>query len=264
MKQGQFIAIMVVVLIALGTAIYGVYELTKPVPAEVLSSYETVNLSVVNSISGTAINPVTKITGVDVTYTRTITPTDGAYSWTSVKRGTYDFEMELSGYYDETEQELVEDTTKTTGVELDLDEVGTFSWGETSATGALTADENNQKVNFTVYLKNTAENTILKSLLLKIYENHNVQSGDNIIHNIDSLKISGQTFSVDDPSDGKWEIPASSLGSISGVDVIPLTFTLQIDVGPAGSISQIKLVVSDLDGVSPETSSTKWLTFTAA
>lgn len=259
MKSIQVIGI-VIAITALGLGGYAVYEWKQPTEAAILTTYETVNLSFSDAINGVAINPVTKIVGTDVSYTRTITPTSGAYAWTDVEKGTYTFEMKLASYYTETETETISSTRDTTGADLDMYQIGTFSWGETAATGALTNNDNDQKVNFTVYLKNTAENTLLNDLRLKIYENDNFTG----TLNVDSLTCN-YALDVDDPSDGKWEISATELGDIEEVDVIAITFQIQVDVpNESGNQMWLKLVTSDLDGVSPKTSSAMWIKFTAA
>lgn len=256
----QNIAIIVIALIAIAIGLWVTEDYWRP--AEVLpylDTYETVTLTFSDERSGEILNPVVTLKGVD--YTVKKTATGGSAEFTAVPRGTYTVETKLAGIYDETFSRTIQSTTKDISMNFTLDNIGTFSWAETPATVALTPNENDQVVVLRVYLSNSAKDTVLKNVRVKLEaeETHPIAT-------IDDLECTSHSFEEDDLTAEKWIISGLTIGDIEGEATITVTYRITLDVGPGGADNDIVFTVSiqDLDGDSPETSASKTITMTAS
>lgn len=259
-SNGAAWAIVVIAIIAL--ALYGYNEYYRPAAVVYEDIYETATISFSDARSGAVINPAVTLTGTTVAYGPIkVTASGGAAVWSAVPRGDYKVESELTGYYDdEVTGYTIESTTVTFSGNLTKDNIGTFSWGDTSATGeAPSLDENNQTVTVRLYLNNTADDTVIKSLRVKLVAN--IGEHENI--DIDKIECLSHSFEEDDATAEKWIISGSVIGDIEETTVT-VTYRLTLDVGAAADALVLTASVQDLDGDSPQVSASKTITLTAA
>jgi len=254
------IILVAAVIIGLGAYLYNEYW--RPAAVIYEDIYTTATISFSDALSGAVINPTVTLTGTTVAYGPIkVTASGGAAEWSAVPRGDYKVESELTGYYDaEVTGYTIESKTTTFSGSLTKDNIGTFSWGDTSATGeAPSLSENNQTVTVRLYLNNTADDTVIKSLRVKLVAN--IGEHENI--DIDKIECLSHSFEEDDATAEKWIISGSVIGDIKETTVT-VTYRLTLDVGAAADALVLTASVQDLDGDSPETSASKAITLTAA
>lgn len=257
--HGAAWALVVVAIIALG--LYSYNEYYRPAAVVYEDIYETATLAFSDYRSGAVINPVVTLTGTTVTYGPIkVTASGGAAEFTGVPRGDYKVESELTGYYEaEVTGYTIESKTVKYSGSLTMDNIGTFSWAETSATGAPTASENDQVLIMRVYLNNSAKDTVLKNVRVKLVA---TAGHDNIT--IDKLECTSHDFEEDDLTAEKWIISGFTIGDVVGESTTTVTYRMVLDVGGADNTLIFTASIQDLNGVSPETSASKTITLTAA
>ena len=252
----------IVLLVAIGVSIYGYDRFFAPAEVVPPLANNDVTLTFSDRLSGTVLNPAVTLTGVN--YAVKKTASGGEAKYTAVPTGTYTLETELTGIYeiDALQESItVESATKEISFNFLLDNIGTFSWGDTSATGAPALDENNQTVTVTLYLNNTAKDTVIKNLKVKLEAN--IGAHENI--SIDKIECTSHAFEEDDVTAEKWIISGITIGNIVGEESpTVVTYRLTLDVGAAADALVLTASVQDLNGTSPEISASKTITLTAS
>lgn len=260
-KQGPAIVIaLLIAIVAIG--LWATEDYWRPAEAvPYKDSYDTVTLAFNDERSGAAINPSVTLTGVTVSYGPSKkTATGGTVEYSAAPRGAYTVKTELAGYYDETDPTTIQSKTLTFSGSFSRDNIGTFSWAETAATGALTLDENDQIVIVRVFLNNSAKDTVIKNIRVKLEA-----ETTHVIATIDDLECTSHSFEEDDLTAEKWIIAGSIIGDVEGQATTTVTYRITHDVGAGGADNAIVYTVSiqDLNGDSPQTSASKTITLTA-
>lgn len=260
-SQGWALVIVIIVAVA-GLVLWATEDHWRPAAAvPYLDTHDTVTLTFSDERSGGILNPVVTLKGPS--YTVKKTATGGSAEFTAVPRGSYTVETELTGIYDYTTTTLIRSTEKTVSKNFTLDNIGTFSWAETAATATI-ASENDQIVILRVYLNNSAKDTVINDLRVKLVSV--VDSHENI--DIEDLECTSHSFEEDDLTAEKWIISGSAVGGIGDIEgetTTTVTYRVTLDVNDGIDNTLVFTAsVQDLDGDSPETSASKTITWTVA
>lgn len=260
-------AIIAVVILGIFAAAYIYGEYFEEAAIVYKDSYEKVTLGMSDARSGEAINPAVTLEGTTVSYGPIKkTAVGGEAEFTGVPKGDFSVKGKLTGFYDLATTDTIQSTEKNYSNSFSMDNVGTFGWGDTSATGALTADENNQIVTVTVYLNNTVDDTVIKDVRVKLTA---AAVHENIT--FDDLECTTHSFEEDELAAEKWIISGTTIGDLdaevdkTGVSpIVVVKYRMTLDVGAAGSSMVMTVSIQDLDGTKPKTSASKTITLTAA
>lgn len=257
--EKSLIAVVAIAAIAIGLWV------TEPYwrPAEVVPPLDSndVTLTFSDRLSGEALDPAATLTGVN--YAVKKTASGGEATYTAVPTGTYTVKTKLTGIYelDVLQKSItVSSATKEISFNFLLDNIGTFDWGDTVATGAPALDENDQTVDVTLYLRNTAKDTIIKNLRVKLTAN--IGEHENI--DIEDVECLTHAFEDDDTTAEKWTISGITIGNVTSEKIVVVTYRFTLDVGAAADALVLTASVQDLDGTDPETSASMTITLTAA
>lgn len=252
-----------VVIIGIGVGAY-VYNEYKPAGIVYKGNYETATISFSDYRSGEVIDPTITLKGISVSYgPRKLVASSGAAEFPNVPRGDYEVKAELTGFYDFlTTNYTIESETVKASESFAMDNIGTFSWAETAATEAPNLDENNQVIMMRIHLYNSAKDTVLKDVRVKLVAV--VDGHENMV--IEKLELtSDHSFEEDDLTAEKWIISGATIGDIVGEATVTVTYRVTLDVTAATADPLVFTAsITDLDGDSPEKSANKTITWTAA
>lgn len=268
LSTGEKAIIVVVLIAAIGIGLWMTEGYWRP--AEVVpyrDSYETVTLSISDGRSGLAINAAVTLEGTTVSYGPIKkTAVGGAVEFSGVPKGSYSVKGKLTGFYDLATTDTIESTEKTYSNSFSMDNIGTFGWGDTAATGAPNLDENDQIVTVTVYLNNTVDDTVIKDVRVKLVA---TAGHENIV--IDDLECTTHDFEEDELAAEKWIISGYTIGDLdaevdaAGVSpIVVVKYRLTLSVGAAADPLVLTVSIQDLDGTKPKVSASKTITLTAA
>jgi len=213
-QTAQRMAIIAVcIVIVCAAALYLYTEWPREADTVYKESYETVTLSFSDSRSGEAINPAVTLTGTAFGPLK-VTAEGGAAVYTGVPKGTYTVAGELTNFYDLSTSDEIKSETDTYSASFKMDNIGTFSWGETESTITLAGNENNIIV-FRAHLTNSTADTVLKNVTHKLVIT--MTDTQALYTEITDVSCDSHTLSDDDETAEKWIISGTGTDSIGSI-----------------------------------------------
>lgn len=265
MKEGSFRTVLAVALIAIlaivTVGVYKGYFYERPTaPTAALDQYDKVSLYFQRAeYTSESVDPSVRLTGTN--YDRTDAAADGVAEFLAVPKGTYTVKATLAGYYQLETTQKIESTLKEPSWTLNMNNIGTASFGDTKTADSLTANTLDQIKILNVYIGNTENYSTLKNVTLKITWVNTVDNGENF----DALTCTTHSFLTEDTTLKTWSV---AVGDIAAQTTVTVTLRLQIDIGAAGSVVDFKFDADDLNfathGSYDITAITRTLTLTAA
>lgn len=256
----MLLILLIVAIVGSSAFIYFEYIREKPVAeAEMLDVYDEVNLYFNNPRAETAVTPASVLVKSGSTIFTPVAE-NGKATIEGVPKGTYSITAKHGSYYILDTTQVIEHTVAKPSWSYSMDEIGTFTWSDTAAAPAANSDENDQVITINIYLRNSADNTVIKDGKLSIA--YYATGSENMT--LDSLECTTHTFSKDDYANKEWEI---LIGNIEEQVTTTVTLRAQVDANGGGETYVLRCTFDDLRGTVESYSisaATKDITITGA